>query len=199
MEAPSTQCAIGFLDLPAEIKNRIYRLALTSLKPLRFNERFPRKHLSPQLLRCCKIVYQEVTAILYAENTFVVSKLGDVVALRSIVPETMTASVVKKIAFIYGHGQGQDLVNKTRVTELRWFRGLETIVIEDYLYQRPRRKTTLKEDLRAHDNFEAVKNLAITRPGVRVIYRAYYYGRVSDQLFSHLLAAERVIVYRKRF
>ena len=181
MESAPMQRRIGLLDLPAEIKNRIYGYALTSPRPLWINERFPWKLLSPHLLRCCKTVCQEATAILYAENAFIISKPGDTVALRHIVPDTMTASVIKNIIFSFNFGQGQELINKTRLIELRWFRGLESLVIEDQLHERPRRKTSLKDRLRNHDNFESVKNLVTSRPEVRIIYRAWYLGRVGSE------------------
>ena len=190
------QRPIGLLDLPAEIKNRIYRLALTSPKPICFNERFPRKLLSPHLLRCCKTVCQEGTAILYAENAFIVSKPGDLVALRRTVPDNVAASLIKSIVFSCQFEQGQELINKTRLVELRSFRGLESIVIEEQLYERPRRKIALKDGLRLHRNFESVRSLVASRPEVRIIYRAWYHGKVGFQQFSLLQSADHMIVHR---
>ena len=97
----------------------------------------------------------------------------------------MTASVVKNIVFSCQFEQGQDLINKTRLVELRWFCGLESIVIEEQLYERPRRKIALKDGLRMHRNFESVRSLVTTRPEVRIIYRAWYHGKVGSQEPSH--------------
>lgn len=60
----------GFLDLPAELRNEVYRLAFVS--PARFDFGVPNKHFqrSSAFLRTCRQVYDEGRSILYSENEF---------------------------------------------------------------------------------------------------------------------------------
>ncbi|KAF7198088.1 hypothetical protein HII31_00444 [Pseudocercospora fuligena] len=73
----------GFADLSAELRNKIYRLALVLPSSLRLVRAFHKtqgtifiihpdqaKSLTPQLLRTNKQIYSEATSILYGENTF---------------------------------------------------------------------------------------------------------------------------------
>lgn len=180
MEAPPTQRPIGLLELPAEIKNRIYRFSLTCPRLIGFNRFSPRRLLAPKLLQSCKAVCDEATAILYAENTFVITKPCDMEGLRCVAGDNLKmVNMIKNLTFQIHYGQGQDLINMSRVLELRKYRGLELIVIENQLSERPQKKNILKDRLRSHDNFESLVKLVTGRPEVRVICRAWYYGRVS--------------------
>lgn len=60
----------GFLDLPAELRNRVYRMLFVAHSPMRFNHphNFCR---SAAFLRSCKVVASEGCSILYGENTFI--------------------------------------------------------------------------------------------------------------------------------
>jgi thermostable 8-oxoguanine DNA glycosylase len=66
---PNTTSKRSFLDLPAEIRNQIYRLALVSEEKLDFAypSNFSR---SSSLLQTCRQVHEEGRTILYSENTF---------------------------------------------------------------------------------------------------------------------------------
>jgi hypothetical protein len=66
---PNTISQRSFLDLPAEIRNQIYRLAFVSEEKLDFAHpsNFSR---SSSLLRTCRQVHEEGRSILYSENTF---------------------------------------------------------------------------------------------------------------------------------
>ncbi|KAG9625482.1 hypothetical protein KCU82_g21882, partial [Aureobasidium melanogenum] len=66
---PSTTSQRSFLDLPAEIRNQIYRLAFVSDEKLDFAypNNFSR---SSSLLQTCRQVHEEGRSILYSENTF---------------------------------------------------------------------------------------------------------------------------------
>lgn len=66
---PETASKRSFLDLPAEIRNQIYRLAFVSKEKLDFAypDNFSR---SSALLRTCRQVHEEGRSILYSENTF---------------------------------------------------------------------------------------------------------------------------------
>ncbi|EME42148.1 hypothetical protein DOTSEDRAFT_175017 [Dothistroma septosporum NZE10] len=63
----------GFLDLPAELRNEIYRMIFTSEQAINFGcpDNFSR---SGQLLRACNQVHEEGRSILYGENRFVVER-----------------------------------------------------------------------------------------------------------------------------
>jgi hypothetical protein len=60
----------GFLDLPAELRNEVYRLAFVA--PARFDFGAPNKlfQRSSAFLRTCRQVYDEGRSILYSENEF---------------------------------------------------------------------------------------------------------------------------------
>ncbi|KAG9947558.1 hypothetical protein KCU85_g5650, partial [Aureobasidium melanogenum] len=66
---PSTTSKRSFLDLPAEIRNQIYRLAFVSDENLDFAypNNFSR---SSSLLQTCRQIHEEGRSILYSENTF---------------------------------------------------------------------------------------------------------------------------------
>ncbi|KAI5364000.1 hypothetical protein Slin15195_G096550 [Septoria linicola] len=64
----------GFLDLPAELRNDIYRLVFVTERPtINFAQpdNFSR---SAALLRTCRQVYEEGRSILYTENAFAVER-----------------------------------------------------------------------------------------------------------------------------
>lgn len=67
---PPRSTRAGFLDLPAELRNEVYRLAFCS--PARFDFGVPNKHFqrSSAFLRTCRQVYDEGRSILYSENEF---------------------------------------------------------------------------------------------------------------------------------
>ncbi|OBW68753.1 MAG: Uncharacterized protein AUREO_011800 [Aureobasidium pullulans] len=66
---PDSTSKRSFLDLPAEIRNQIYRLAFVSEEKLDFAypNNFSR---SSALLQTCRQVHEEGRSILYSENTF---------------------------------------------------------------------------------------------------------------------------------
>jgi hypothetical protein len=75
-----TRSKVGFFDLPAEMRNQIYDLALVSKYRIDFDRRDPNATnphellplgLTPNLLQTSKAVYQEAILILLRRNTFV--------------------------------------------------------------------------------------------------------------------------------
>jgi hypothetical protein len=80
-EAITITCSkVGFFDLPAEMRNQIYDLALVSKYRIDFDRRNPNATnpheilplgLTPNLLQTSKAVYQEAILILLRRNTFV--------------------------------------------------------------------------------------------------------------------------------
>ncbi|EMF12798.1 uncharacterized protein SEPMUDRAFT_163845 [Sphaerulina musiva SO2202] len=71
---PKKKKLAGFLDLPAELRNDIYRLAFVTERPT-INFALP-DNLSrtAALLRTCRQVYEEGRSILYAENAFAIER-----------------------------------------------------------------------------------------------------------------------------
>lgn len=67
--AETEQKKVGFLDLPLEIRDRIYRKVMVDDEPIDFYTRENLSH-SSALLRTCKTVHDEATDILYGANTF---------------------------------------------------------------------------------------------------------------------------------
>ncbi len=70
MDSISAKAAISFLDLPGEIRNRIYRFALTA-GPYRERSPFVRTENSLNLLLSNLQIKEEAASILYAERQFV--------------------------------------------------------------------------------------------------------------------------------
>ncbi|CAK1366783.1 hypothetical protein CB0940_10152 [Cercospora beticola] len=71
---PKTKKYAGFLDLPAELRNDIYRLIfVTENATINFAtpDNFSR---SAALLRTCRQVYEEGRSILYSENAFAIER-----------------------------------------------------------------------------------------------------------------------------
>lgn len=76
--------ASRFLDLPAELRNRIYSLLLEDENPLQLgyedkqrkhltlksSKKTPKAHLHPEILLTCHQINSEATPILYGNNTF---------------------------------------------------------------------------------------------------------------------------------
>ena len=60
----------GFLDLPAEMRNEIYRLVFVADGRIDFGSPGKRFKRSAALLRTCRQVHEEGRTILYAENQF---------------------------------------------------------------------------------------------------------------------------------
>ncbi|CAK4025621.1 Hypothetical predicted protein [Lecanosticta acicola] len=63
----------GFLDLPAELRNDIYRMVFVGERKVNFSnpDNFSR---TAALLRSCRQVYEEGRSILYSENTFAIER-----------------------------------------------------------------------------------------------------------------------------
>lgn len=87
MAAQVDECKTSFLDLPAELRNEIYRLCLVVSRPLKVmhQEQGPTLRIcnqfnsastcqqeswAPGLLRSCKQINHEAASILYGENVF---------------------------------------------------------------------------------------------------------------------------------
>ncbi|RVX69491.1 hypothetical protein B0A52_06555 [Exophiala mesophila] len=67
--AESGRKKVGFLDLPFEMRDRIYRSVLVDDDPIDFYARHNLSH-SSALLRTCKTVHNEATDVLYGSNSF---------------------------------------------------------------------------------------------------------------------------------
>jgi len=67
----------GFLNLPGELRNKIYRLILVDEKPFDFHSPSNFQH-SSALLRTCHQVHKEGSEILYSENKFMLERQNKV-------------------------------------------------------------------------------------------------------------------------
>lgn len=56
--------------LPRELRERIYTYALSTSHTISWPSLSLRTHLSPQLLRTCKMIYAEAAPVLYSQNRF---------------------------------------------------------------------------------------------------------------------------------
>lgn len=65
--------ALGFLDLPGELRNVIYRLVFVDEKPFDFHTPTNFQH-SSAFLRTCRTIRDEGTQILYSENSFIIER-----------------------------------------------------------------------------------------------------------------------------
>lgn len=61
--------ATGFMKLPAELRDRIYRLLMVGKKPVDFDSPSDFNR-SAALLRTCKTIHEEATEVLYGQNSF---------------------------------------------------------------------------------------------------------------------------------
>jgi hypothetical protein len=61
----------NFLDLPSELRNRVYELCLLHEEPINpWIDQIQRQELTPGLLRANKTVHCEASSLLYAQNCF---------------------------------------------------------------------------------------------------------------------------------
>ncbi|KAK7702636.1 hypothetical protein SLS64_009599 [Diaporthe eres] len=65
----ATEKPLGFLDLPAEIRNKIYRLAIVTTRPYG-NDNLVSSLVPPALTLVNKQIFAEALPIYYAENSF---------------------------------------------------------------------------------------------------------------------------------
>ncbi|EME77780.1 uncharacterized protein MYCFIDRAFT_179270 [Pseudocercospora fijiensis CIRAD86] len=76
--SPTIANPISFLDLPPELRNEVYHLALIAERPLRVEERGRarppsayRNALTPALLQTCRTIWKDAAAIVYWNHAFV--------------------------------------------------------------------------------------------------------------------------------
>lgn len=62
----------GFLDLPGELRNKVYRLAFVTTETIEFNGKGWGR--SGAFLATCRTVYEEGRSILYGENKFLIER-----------------------------------------------------------------------------------------------------------------------------
>lgn len=67
-QAPPTKPEL--FTLPRELRERIYTYALSTSHTIPWPSLNLRTHLSPQLLRTCKMIYAEAAPVLYSQNRF---------------------------------------------------------------------------------------------------------------------------------
>ncbi|QDS77834.1 hypothetical protein FKW77_006253 [Venturia effusa] len=67
-QAPPTKPEL--FTLPRELREKIYTYALSATHTISWPSLSLRTHLSPQLLRTCKMIYAEASPVLYSQNRF---------------------------------------------------------------------------------------------------------------------------------
>lgn len=73
---PSIDGKVGFLSLPAELRNQVYRLTFVTKEKLNFG--LPRNFSrSSAMLRTCRQVHEEARSILYSENVFLFQRRSE--------------------------------------------------------------------------------------------------------------------------
>lgn len=78
-QAKTQRSRCSLLDLPAELRNQIYQLAVVEKKPITVTQRIPHTFTTyylkpperPALAQTCKQLQQEVLPVFFGQNTFV--------------------------------------------------------------------------------------------------------------------------------
>ena len=122
---------LGFLDLPAELRQRVYSLAFASPKtPLcagftRVEQQPVHMYctkLSSQLLRTCSTVYNEAHPLLFSQNSFLMQEASEFTTLKQAAGDDLSS--VHQLCF-----QSSCKITEPRIKQLKKFDGLETVVL----------------------------------------------------------------------
>lgn len=123
------------LQLPAELRLRIWRLALVAGKPIKF-QHLKKGHgkvyvvrygsqLSAQLLRCSKQIFQEARPILYQENNVTFDNVKDLAGIKR-------ASIISQDKHLFSSISTDMTGNMTfvRVKNLEGIVGLKKLTVD---------------------------------------------------------------------
>lgn len=107
--APSSNTSSSrFLDLPPELRNRIYRLTVIEDKPIEIihdkKQRKAERPTHPALADTYEQIQNEVLSIFYGENSFVYSTSGDIVQQCDAVVESWIDACRPWLPFIKSVG-----------------------------------------------------------------------------------------------
>ena len=131
----SSNPPLGFMDLPAEVRLRVYGYLFTSPEPVgtvgRRSQQFYTANLSAQLLCCNKIILTEALPLLFTQNDLVVSHHGDLPKLKRLAPTRTDKAFIHQLCFY-----GFRLLTKARVREILPLRNLQKITIQSVWYSR---------------------------------------------------------------
>lgn len=102
LSAPVTKPHL--FNLPRELREKIYTQALCSPHNIPWPSATLRTHLSPQLLRTCRMIHAEATPVLYSQNRFQFTHPSDAnMFLYNHNPEIIRANVKKLHLIIKDH------------------------------------------------------------------------------------------------
>lgn len=133
MSTKADEGKVSFLDLSAELRNRIYSLALitnedsiTLCKDAYVNRVDPpKKHfLSPKILASCKQIHQEATPILYGSNSIMIRQYTYRSHIASIGD---SRQYLRNVGFRYCHRQA---LFKQALTTLKDVEHIQTLTID---------------------------------------------------------------------
>ncbi|KAK4497134.1 hypothetical protein PRZ48_011584 [Zasmidium cellare] len=178
---------IGFGDFPAEVRNRVYELALTRSRNLRLcNVHDLRKEYEtrmvlnstrvfPSILRTCRKVHEEASSVLYGDNTFQLETCLDfVIFLRAIGASVRRVRSVEVMHAVWIRNFSRTRIRQRDLTTLRKAKGLCRFVIAPYSGGRDERpireiRRVLSEirDEQSADGKEEVLQIIETRSGRR--------------------------------
>ncbi|KAE9982775.1 hypothetical protein EG328_010639 [Venturia inaequalis] len=107
-QAPPTKPEL--FTLPRELRERIYTYALSTSHTIPWPSLNLRTHLSPQLLRTCKMIYAEAAPVLYSQNRFQFTHPSDAnMFLYSHNPHLIRQNVKKVCLVIKDHRDVRNL------------------------------------------------------------------------------------------
>ncbi|TID18938.1 hypothetical protein E2P81_ATG05912 [Venturia nashicola] len=141
---------IDFLELPGELRNKIYRYCFVLMDErsvkVRKSEKFSGTTINPldatsQLLAVCRQVYTEAMPILYSENKFHFNKFDDLPCFRRVIGEKSAVCVTNII--ISQYWQSVDF-QELNITLFEPFLGLKKLCFKTYYHKLPPRISELQ-------------------------------------------------------
>ena len=122
---------VGFLDLPAELRQRVYSLAFENPKtPLcagftRVEQQPVHMYctkLSSQFLRTCSTVYNEAHPLIFSQNSFLMQEASEFTTLKKAAGDDLSS--IRQLCF-----QSGCKITQPRIKQLKKFDGLETVML----------------------------------------------------------------------
>ena len=169
---------VGFLDLPAELRQRVYSLAFASPKtPLcagftRVEQQPVHMYctkLSSQFLRTCSTVYNEAHPLFFSQNSFLMQEASEFTTPKKAAGNDQGS--VHQLCF-----QSSCKITQPRIKQLAKFDGLETVTLScnpwSTLYGDTRAETEHAAVQCVRQQFENAALLIAARPGAQYVLKA---------------------------
>ena len=168
---------VGFLDLPAELRQRVYSLAFASPKtPLcagftRVEQQPVHMYctkLSSQFLRTCSTVYNEAHPLIFSQNSFLMQEASEFTTLKKAAGDDLSS--VHQLCF-----QSGCKITQPRIKQLAKFDGLKTVTLSCNSWSPLYGDTCAEAEYEAvhciRQQFEHAASLIAARPDVRYIFK----------------------------